>query len=310
MTKKYVYQTYYLYKIECDVPDVGAYIGFTTRPEAREYEHRRGSSGAKLRAAMKLYGQERFTFNVIDECDSEEKARALEIEYMHSHGTVWPKGLNVVGGGKGIYSTESYENVKSHKTKGLIERWSNNENRRKQSETLKHVMNSPAVKKASSEAAKLRWANPEYRAAQKAAREGVDRSHSEETKKKLSEIRKRIFREKFGEPKGVSRKFGSVANGDFTWSDIARMKITPESTAKRVASWQANRDANLEKIRASNAKHNSDPEIIAKRLEGRKKFYETNKRKPVSDETRAKMSESQTSRYRKISDKIEDAEIS
>lgn len=293
-------KTYFVYKIQSDIPHIGMYVGVTTRPKARKGEHWKNSSGAKLRAAISLYGADRFDFTVIEEYNSLEDALNGEKFWIRELNTGWPNGLNVLGTGEGAYSKVSYEHVKDNRTKGLIKRWSDNEKRLKQSETLKRVMNSEEVKKASSEAAKKRWADPAYRAKQAEAKVNSNYKHSDETKKKLGDIRRKIYRDKHGEPKGRPTKYGSVKNGEITRTELAALCMTPDVRKKVSDTWESNRDKNVEIIRKTNQIHNKDPEVIKKRSEGLKRYFKAHGAPKMSEEAKKRMSDSQKQRWAKI----------
>lgn len=284
----------YIYKIDCCVEGVGSYIGRTNNVERRWGEHKSNSSGRKLVKAIKKYGKDCFIINVLETCDNIEQAKQAELFYMRECNTIWPAGLNVVGGGEGIYSTESYEHVKDARTKGLVERWSSEANRERQSKTLKAKMNSPEIKQQSSEAAKRRWADPEYRKKQAEALERNPRTHSEATRKKMSESRKRVAAEKGLTPGGKKPKYGSVKNGEITRKEIVALILTPEERERQRILKLKHRDVTVKNATEMSKKYNKDPETIAKRAAGLQRYYALHGKPPVTQETRDKMSLSHT----------------
>src|ERR1700693_3517909 len=99
---------WFLYLIECRIPNVGNYFGITTRPLGREMEHKRRKNKGKLKAAMDLYGPENFIFQVISRFPDEWSARDAERDHIRKYNTGWPSGLNVLSTGEGVYSHPDY----------------------------------------------------------------------------------------------------------------------------------------------------------------------------------------------------------
>src|ERR1043166_5887556 len=94
---------WFIYRMRCLIDGVGDYIGMTTEPFRREKEHKGKRKGSKLTAAIHLYGERNFVYEILDECQTEAEARALEKKYIQTLGTGWPRGLNVVHAGEGVY---------------------------------------------------------------------------------------------------------------------------------------------------------------------------------------------------------------
>lgn len=279
---------WFLYRMRCLIDGVGDYFGITTRPFQREAEHRRKSSGHKLRAAIELYGEENFVYEVICRCGSEVDARQMERDAIREFNTGWPNGLNVMSSGPGAFK-EHYED----RRKVQISAWADEQKRKRHSERLLAAMNTPDAKMRNSLAAKRRWADPEYR--RKHVEAGKRLRHTEETKQKLREI-KRTASAARGGPKGKPRKLPGLNASERGKAVAAR----PDVQRQIRETWEKNRERNLKAVRAANAVHNSDPAIIAKRTAGIKKAYQKKPRRPVSEDAKKRMREAHLARWAKI----------
>ncbi len=279
-------KSWFVYRMRCLLEDVGDYIGITSRPFAREHEHKGKKKGYKLAAAIALFGEENFVYEIIDRCGTEDEARRLEKHYIKFFGTAWPDGLNVAACGQG-----SLKYLYDQRRKSQIAAWEDQSRRDRHSALLKDVMNEPDVRKRSSEAAKRRWADPAYRAKQSAAAAG--RRHSEETKNLLRQQKLAASAAKGG-PKGRPPKYPGISAPE-------RGKLIYEAgREKRRQTWERNGDGNRAKARAQAQRINSDPELTAKRLRNLREWHNTNDRVSISDESRAKMSASQKARHEKL----------
>lgn len=276
---------WFIYRMRCLVPGVGDYIGMSCDPFRREKEHKGKRRGSKLTAAIMLYGEENFTYEIIDTTESEQAARRAEAHYIRELGTGWPKGLNVVHAGEGVYA-DQYEK----RRKAQILAWDDEERRRRHSERLKRAMNTQTAKERNSEAAYRRWSDPKYRAKQSASSTG--KKHTEETKQRLREIKLAASAARGG-PKKKKLKYPGL-----TASEIGRINLMRPDVKAKI---RATREKNKEKIAASNApvlaRLNGDPEIQRKRTEGLRRYYATHSRPPTSEESRRKMSESAKIRH-------------
>lgn len=275
---------WFIYRMRCLIGGVGDYIGMTHNPFQREAEHRAKKRGYKLTAAIHLYGEKNFVYEILEECETEVRARDLERKYIQEMGTGWPAGLNVCGAGEGVRA-DQYEMRRA----AQIKCWEDEEKRRRHSERLKRAMNTKTAKENNSEAARRRWADPAYRQKQSLK---WGRPHSEQTKKKLRQAKLAASAAKGG-PKD-RRKYPGL-----TASEISRINSSrPDVREKRISSWRANPE-NIEKSRERARQINADPVLTARRIEATKKAL-VGKSKPTSPETRAKMSASHTARWARI----------
>lgn len=281
-------QRWFIYRMRCLIDGVGDYVGMTHNPFQREREHRKGNRKGKLAAAIHLYGEMNFVYEIIDECETEARARVLEHRYIQKLGTGWPRGLNIVHAGKGAYA---YQYDKRRKAQ--IKAWADDERRRSHSEKLKRVLSKKSTRQLMSESAKERWARPEYRAKQAASSTG--KKHTEETKQKLREMKLAASAARGG-PKGRPKpKYPGLSASEIAKANHAR----PEVREKTRATWWSN-PKNLEKARAQAAVINSNPVLSARRIAALRKAKAENPRAPASAETKAKMSAAHTARWARI----------
>lgn len=142
-------KTYYIYKITNNVSGK-SYIGQTTRddPSVRWTEHKKPSRGkvSALSSAIKKYGSDSFSFELIDIAETVESLNAKEIFYISFFNTLSPSGYNLtVGGLNGLRSEETKLKMKSLARKAMSE------------ETRKKI----------SDKAKARAATPEWKEQQR-----------------------------------------------------------------------------------------------------------------------------------------------
>lgn len=89
--------TAYLYKVT-NLLNSKAYIGITSNPKAREYQHFNAGRSSILSSAVELYGKESFSFEVI--CMGERSYIAdLEKKAIELYSTITPSGYNIRPGG-------------------------------------------------------------------------------------------------------------------------------------------------------------------------------------------------------------------
>ena len=83
----------YIYKITNTV-NSKSYVGYTTDPESRWQSHRQNRGSKLVFQAIKKYGLNKFTFEVIaeDTVDNEQ-------QYIEKHNTMTPNGYNLTEGG-------------------------------------------------------------------------------------------------------------------------------------------------------------------------------------------------------------------
>lgn len=175
-----------MYKIYLiiNLANLKKYIGITKYSlEERFYQHIK--RGFLLTEAIKKYGKEKFSIELIEEVESAERAYELEIFYIKKYNTKAPFGYNLTDGGDGIfgwqpsdeYRKECSERAKElHKNKkvGMYGKKHNDETKRKISEASKGNKN--CLGRILSEETKL-----------KISTSNKGKTVSESTKKKISE---------------------------------------------------------------------------------------------------------------------------
>jgi group I intron endonuclease len=175
-----MYKIYLIINLE----NLKKYIGITKYSlEERFYQHIK--RGFLLTEAIKKYGKEKFSIELIEEVESPERAYELEIFYIKKYNTKAPFGYNLTDGGDGIfgwqpsdeYRKECSERAKElHKNKkvGMYGKKHNDETKRKMSEASKGNKN--CLGRILSEETKL-----------KISTSNKGKTVSESTKKKISE---------------------------------------------------------------------------------------------------------------------------
>ena len=90
-----------IYKIENKI-DGKIYIGQTQRTlEERMKEHRRNSRKSYVDRAIKKYGIENFSVEIVEECETFEKLNEREIFWIEKLNCKFPNGYNLSDGGQG-----------------------------------------------------------------------------------------------------------------------------------------------------------------------------------------------------------------
>lgn len=95
-------ETYYIYKITNKKNNL-SYIGQSINPQKRFKEHlygRKGGINTYFDKALKKYGEESFTFEIIDKADESKKIDELEKYYIKKYNTLKPNGYNILKGGR------------------------------------------------------------------------------------------------------------------------------------------------------------------------------------------------------------------
>lgn len=100
ISQYHIAMTHAIYKIT-NLISGKIYIGQTINFNKRWLEHKSGSKKPKLlvHQAMKTYGIENFTYELIDECTTQEDANNKEQYYIASFNSISPNGYNVEAGG-------------------------------------------------------------------------------------------------------------------------------------------------------------------------------------------------------------------
>ena len=182
-----------------------SYIGQTIHDaeKKRIRYHFDGHGNRVLKNAIKKYGREAFTFEILHDGIIPEFLNTLEIEAIAKFNTIAPHGYNLTTGGESSsHSEETKRKISESKTGERNPNYGkprSAETRRKQSEANKGKKRAPETKRKISES-KTGEKNPNYgkpiseetKRKMSEANKGKtawnkDRSFSEETKRKMSE---------------------------------------------------------------------------------------------------------------------------
>ncbi len=95
-------KSYVIYKVTNKI-NGRIYIGKTNNFEKRKIEHTKYDIDNHLyfHKALKKYGEENFTWEIIDSADTLEEINALEKHYIETFNTYKPNGYNMTKGGDG-----------------------------------------------------------------------------------------------------------------------------------------------------------------------------------------------------------------
>jgi len=88
-------------------PSGKSYIGQTSNYEYRSWRHNRDDNKCRrFAAAIKKYGWENFTHEILADNLTQEEANKLEEHYILDHNTLTPHGYNLTTGGDGKQCSE------------------------------------------------------------------------------------------------------------------------------------------------------------------------------------------------------------
>lgn len=158
-------------------PSGKAYIGQTNHYKRRCNTHQKITGCTLFFRAIKKYGWDNFTHEILKENLTLEQANYWEEKLIKEHITLAPNGYNLRGGGDNQTMSESskklisdfqkeYKNrpeIKLKQSEMSKKRFSNPEERKKLSDAQKAVRKSPEVRQRMSETAKKALSNPEVR---------------------------------------------------------------------------------------------------------------------------------------------------
>ena len=169
----------YIYKITNTVNNK-SYIGYTTDPQARWSDHKYGRGNKVVYQAIKKYGLNKFTFEVIaeDTVDNEQ-------QYINEHNTMYPNGYNLTEGG----------NVPPRPWGSYLEMYGNNEKAKKFSNKQKQAGGYGPVAHTRATKEKISKNN---------ARAMLGKKHSKKTLKLISDKRKGVH---VGSKNGNAKRF-------------------------------------------------------------------------------------------------------
>lgn len=138
------------------------YVGVTTKGYknrfANHVRYSRGSRGScrALYNAMRKYGQDAFSVELIDTASSFEEMNQLERKHITQMGSLHPNGYNLTDGGDAGSFAEETRLMASKRLKGkpmgeknrkaLIKAWADPELRKKRCNAIKEAMSRPEVK--------------------------------------------------------------------------------------------------------------------------------------------------------------------
>lgn len=98
-------------------PSGKSYIGQTKSYQKRNKEHRLGCGCTAFSKAIRKYGWDSFTHQILAEGLSVEDANQKEIELIQQHGTLVPNGYNLrTGGENGLQSLETRARMSAAQT--------------------------------------------------------------------------------------------------------------------------------------------------------------------------------------------------
>jgi group I intron endonuclease len=166
-------------------PSGKSYIGQTRNFRMRCNEHKSSKHCTKLSSAIKKYGLESFSHEILESGLTIEQANIAEELYINEHATIHPNGYNLASGGGASRHNDETKKLISSIQKGRVK---SEDERKKISESNKGKKLSDAHKE------KLRVANVGKKMSQESIAKTVaantGRKHSEETRAKLSESHK------------------------------------------------------------------------------------------------------------------------
>jgi len=248
-------KTQYCIYIHTD-PSGKSYIGQTNNFARRNTQHKH-KKGRALSSAIKKYGWDAFTHEILVDGLTLDEANDRESYFIELHGTLAPNGYNLMtGGGNASHTPETCLKIgATHKGKIVSK-----ETREKQSNSHKgHILSIDTR-------AKLSIA-------------GMDKTPTEETRTKISAANKgKVFSKDHREnlrkshigstPTDEARANMSAAKRGRTHSTETREKISASNKGHNISS------ETREKIGAANKGRVHSPEIIAKMVAAQKKRRE------------------------------------
>ena len=222
-----------------------SYIGQTIQDavKTRIRDHLTGNGNRILKQAIEKYGQDAFVVEILHDSILPEFLDTLEIEAIAKYNTLAPNGYNLTtGGGGGSRSEEACRKISEAMKRPEV--------RQKHAETMKrpevrqkmsenNAMKRPEVRQKHAETMK----RPEVRRKQSESMKGENnpmygKTHSEETKRKISEnnamkrpeVRRKISGENSPTKRSEVRQKMSEARTGKTHSEETKRKISKKLT--------------------------------------------------------------------------------
>ena len=163
------------------------YIGQSRDIDARWRQHINAKDNYAIHNAIKKYGKENFSFEVLLECPA-EMLNVWERDMIALYDCISPNGYNLTEGGEGHHLSEETRLKMSNTRKG---KHHSEETKIKISNAQKGIPLSEETRLKMSEARKGKHHSEETKIKISNARKGVKlKPHSEETKHKISESHK------------------------------------------------------------------------------------------------------------------------
>ena len=206
----------YIYKITNTINDK-SYIGISIHPpeKSRVRDHLSGHGNRIISNAVKKYGRDAFTYEILEDNIFLELLPDLEISYIKHYQTVAPFGYNLTHGGEG---TLGYRPSAEHRRK-LSETRKGEKNgffgKKHSAETLLKIGEASKGRKHSAETCrriseaqkgrKRKKCSPKSRRKMSEAQKGKNnpnygKKRSAETLRKISETKKEAFEKRLGMP--------------------------------------------------------------------------------------------------------------
>lgn len=239
------------------------YIGRTIHPEGRYKSHVYNKHPTSLiDRAIKKYGIDSFTYDILCDNVPEEQLNILERKYIKEYDCLTPNGYNLTEGGEGTLGWVPSEETKNKIREATIEYNKNNENSfkgHKHSEETKNKIGNKTKE----------W----YKTHKHPL---LGKHHSEETKKKLSiaaHNRQPITEET---KKKISNAVKGEKNGMYGKESAFKGHKHSEETKKRMTESQKNCSEETRRKRSNSLKGDKNP-MYGKhwKLENGRRIYYT-----------------------------------
>lgn len=254
----------YVYKITNTVNDK-SYIGISIyEPEAgRINDHLSGRGNRVIANAVKKYGKDAFTYEILEENIFDEFLPDLEVAYIAKHNTIVPHGYNLTSGGE-------IAKIISAETRRKISEANKGKSKGEKNPFFGKVHSKETRKKISaSRKGKLKGEkNPNF-----------GKTFSEERRRKISEAKKN--------PSAETRRKMSEAKKGKPLSEEHRRKLSEVRKGKKHSMESRSKMSEVKK----GEKHNFYGKKHSK--ESRRKMSEAQKGRKHSEKTKRKMSEAQ-----------------
>ena len=190
-----------------------SYVGCSTANVERRIQcHFRGNRGSKLiKSAIDKYGQDKFIYEILEECDSKDVVKDRERYWISFYNTIAPNGYNLTTGGEGYEGWHFAEEV------NLSRKPHTQETKDKISKALSGQKRNEEQLERIRVAAKIRNSNPEIR--EKISKANIN--PDKETRLKMSISQKERFKNSEASFKGCHHTEEVKKH----LSDIAKLKV-------------------------------------------------------------------------------------